>query len=70
MQRIGRTMVRKPKRLGLTLALRCGYEMLISSRQKGWKSGVTVERASAMPVAALRGCHSLSGVYGCGLFTG
>lgn len=40
---------------GLTFGLRWGYEMLRSSRQKGWKSGVAVERASAMPVATLGG---------------
>ena len=53
MQRTGKTTARKMKRPGLTFGLRWGYEMLRSSKQKAWKSGFTVERASAILAAAL-----------------
>lgn len=55
MERIGKTTARKMKRPVLTFGLRSGYEMLRSSTEKGWKSGLTVDKASAMPAAALVG---------------
>ena len=54
MATIGTMTARKTKRPRLTFGVcRYGYEMFISSRQKGWKSGLTTERASAMTMAAL-----------------
>ncbi len=55
---VGTIIARKMNRPRLTLGSRHGYEMLRSSTLNGWKSGFTVDNASAMAAATLHGCHS------------
>jgi hypothetical protein len=54
----GRPTERNMNMAGLTFASRCGYEILVSSTQNVWKSGLTVDSVRAMPTAALRALSS------------
>ena len=61
MRPTGTIMARKINKPRGTFASRYGYEILRSSTLKVWKSGLTVDKASATMMATLPNCHS----FGC-----